>query len=63
MVIPVEDILHSMREMKKEIDRDRLRLESRPLSKMVNLNKLINQAGSTTVKVVLFSSQLTFTWP
>ncbi len=28
-----------MREMKKEIDRDRLRLESRPLSKMVNLNK------------------------
>ncbi len=28
-----------MREMKEEIDRDRLRLESRPLSKMVNLNK------------------------
>ena len=28
-----------MREIKKEIDRDRLRLESRPLSKMVNLNK------------------------
>lgn len=28
-----------MREMKKEIDRDWLRLESRPLSKMVNLNK------------------------
>lgn len=28
-----------MREMKKEIDRDRLRLESRPLSKMVNLKK------------------------
>lgn len=28
-----------MREMKKEIDRDRIRLESRPLSKMVNLNK------------------------
>jgi len=39
VVIPVEDILHLMREMKKEIDRDRLRLESRPLSKMVNLNK------------------------
>ena len=28
-----------MREIKKEIDRDRLRLESRPLSKMINLNK------------------------
>ncbi len=28
-----------MREIKKEIDRDWLRLESRPLSKMVNLNK------------------------